>query len=307
MTADSKKDTRLEALSREQEEQLAGHAARWIARALEVRPANRELAESGIRAHYRLAGKTQPKKIIWVKSPLVAVIAGVLSNCPLDLPVDINSESARESIKNGWSSYCGGQMWAAWPAAEATFYRDVCGIDLAPDAVRAAEAVTECGWWWPGTEYAVVSDRPTTLNLDGQGQPHSGTGPAIAWGDELAVYAWHGTRFPGEWLTPDGLDSAKALAESNVELRRVACEILGWDRVLAELPHRVLDADPDPEIGTLISIDLPDSPDTRYVRARCGTGRMIYYQTDSEVRTALEAVEKSYNLKPGEYAPEFRT
>ena len=54
------------------------------------------------------------------------------------------------------------------------------------------------------------------------------------------------------------LDPAIALTWENVEQRRCAAEIIGWDRVLNELPIRPIDTDPDPQVGALIEVDLPD-------------------------------------------------
>jgi hypothetical protein len=207
-----------------------------------------------------------------------------------------------------WWQRCGGQFWPSWPAAYGTFYRDHCGLDIAPEALTAAEDVTECGWWWPHKEFVIVCDRPVRLQRDDRGRLHSGDGPAIAWEDGWGVYSWHGTVVPHEWIEQrESLAPETVLHWSNTEQRRAGCEILGWDRILSSLPHRVLDADPDPEIGTLIEIDLPDSPGERFVRARCGTGRWIYYGAPPEASTALEACAASYQLASEEYRPEVRT
>ncbi|NJN63541.1 MAG: hypothetical protein HC882_00810, partial [Acidobacteria bacterium] len=194
------------------------------------------------------------------------------------------------------------------PLRHATFYRDHCNLTIANEVLAAAEDVTECGWWWPHRDYVIVCDRPTRLERDDRGRLHSGDGPAIAWEDGWGVYSWHGTRVPREWIeSRDTLTPETVLHHRDMEQRRAGCEILGWNRILASLPHRVIDADADPEIGTLIEIDLPDSPGERFVRARCGTGRWIYYGAPPEACTALEACAASYQLSAAEYRPEVRT
>ena len=45
----------------------------------------------------------------------------------------------------------------------------------------------------------------------------------------------------------------------NIEQRRAACEIVGWNRILAELDAKSLDKHPDPQIGELVEVSLPDA------------------------------------------------
>ena len=213
----------------------------------------------------------------------------------------------RSQVGLSWRDYLGGAWWAAWPAAHATYARDVLGC-VFDDSLRAAEDVTESGWWFPHRDFVVVTDRPTRLVRDDRGRLHSASGPSIAYGDAWALHHWHGTAVPAAWIErPETLTPALALGQTQVELRTAACEIVGWEKILAQLPHRVIATDPDPEIGTLISVDLPDAPDTRYVRARCGTGRMVHYRASREAKTPLEAAARSYRLKPSQYKPEVRT
>lgn len=296
---------KLMTLTGEQEAAMAPHAQQWISRALEARPARRDVAERGIRAHYRIAGLPEPKRIVWTTSPIAAVIAGSIAAARLAG----EGEDDADAVKKQWNMYLGGQMWSGWPAAYATFYRDVCGLtDIAKDALQAAEDVTECGWWWPHSEFVIVSERHSRISRDDNGRLHCATGPAIVWPDGWGIYAWHGTRVPSEWIVDKASLSARTVLHTvDMEVRRAGCEILGWDAILASLPHRVIDADPDPEIGTLLQIDLPDSPGERFVRARCGTGRWIFYAASPTAKTAREAAAESYSLSISEYRPEVRT
>jgi hypothetical protein len=52
----------------------------------------------------------------------------------------------------------------------------------------------------------------------------------------------------------------------------------------------------DPEIGELLEIDLPDSPGSRFLKVRCGTGRTCYLPTSREAKTALQANAMSYDV-----------
>lgn len=122
---------------------------------------------------------------------------------------------------------------------------------------------------------------------------HNPTGPAVVWGN-IVDYYWHGTKIPGEWIrNPSSLTSQIALSQENAEVRRSACEILGWDKVIQGLKHRVLDTHPDPQIGTLLSVDFEDSKDERFLMVKCGTGRDFVIPVN-EANTALDAQYEIY-------------
>jgi len=119
------------------------------------------------------------------------------------------------------------------------------------------------------------------------------------------LYSWHGTVVPEQWildksfLTPD-----ICLQQSNIELRRSACEILGWDKILDNQRAIIIDADPNVQIGTLYQMDLPDSPEEYFLKYTCGTGREFIQNVDP-CKTAREA--QIYIWNDPEYDPEFRT
>lgn len=93
----------------------------------------------------------------------------------------------------------------------------------------------------------------------------------------------------------------------NMEQRRAACEMIGWDKILHELKAKTIDRDDDPEIGELVEVELPESGKERFLRVRCGTGRRFALCVPREMKTALEANAWTWNLKPNEYNPEVRT
>lgn len=164
---------------------------------------------------------------------------------------------------------------------------------------------------------------------------HCQDGPAVVYPDGSTLYYWHGRQVLEEWLPAPGSDWRKrtddpyliprakgqtlspgqALNVRNVELRRAACEILGWNRVIDSLNGQVLDQDEDPEIGTLVRVTIPPPPGAwnmigtqqMFLRVRCGTGRDFALAVPMECRTALEANAWTYGLTPEEYRPEVRT
>lgn len=139
---------------------------------------------------------------------------------------------------------------------------------------------------------------------DDQSLIHKETGPAIIWGDDKQ-YWWHGVQIPGEWIEDkDNVDLSLCITWENVEQRRALCEIIGWDKVLDQLKAKLVDKD---EFGELLSVDLPDASDSKFIKVTCGTGRTFALPVPQDMRTAHQAVAWTYNIDITNYSPEVRT
>ena len=141
------------------------------------------------------------------------------------------------------------------------------------------------------------------------GRLHCEDGPAIAYRDGWGLHSWHGVTVPREWIEDKASLTPKiALTHKNVEMRRAACEIIGWERILAELNARTIDRDPDPEIGELVEVDIPDVGRERFLRVQCGTKRRFALPVPPDMTTALAANAWGYNI-PADLMQqkEFRT
>ena len=71
------------------------------------------------------------------------------------------------------------------------------------------------------------------------------------------------------------------------DLRRIA---------LQEIP--LVDKDADPQIGTLLRVDLPDAPGEQFLKVQCGTGRSFALPVPPTMATALDANAWTYNIGP---------
>lgn len=197
------------------------------------------------------------------------------------------------------SNYFGGQQWCSWEI----FY-DFCrkiGVEYTDEQNKlldlCVEQSIECHWWYPFDDTVVVSERPTKLDVDEQGRLHCANGPAIEYADGWKLYFWHGVNIPEDWIeNKENLDVSIPLTWDNVDQRTAAAEIIGWDKVLDKLNSKVIDKDPDPEIGELIEVDLPGSPKERFLRAKCGTGKTICLCVGREYNTALDANAATYGI-----------
>jgi hypothetical protein len=66
--------------------------------------------------------------------------------------------------------------------------------------------------------------------------------------------------------------------------------------VLEELEAKLIDSHPNPEIGDLYEVDLPDSGTERFLKVLCGTGRSFALPVDPTCNTALQANAWTYGI-----------
>jgi hypothetical protein len=161
------------------------------------------------------------------------------------------------------------------------------------------DLIKSCGWVWWHENVLAISDRPKEIHLDDRGRLHSLVGPSISYRDGWCLYHSHGTSVPAEWIEDrNALTPQTALTWANVEQRRAACEILGWERILCELNATTIDTDPDPEIGQLVEVTIPEIGRERFLRVRCGTGRAFALPVPPTVTTALAANAWTFDIPP---------
>ncbi len=199
-----------------------------------------------------------------------------------------------------------GSMEASW-LSYYDYYKNETDIEIT-NIDHMKNLAMSSGWVYLGDTGAIIHDRPTIIARDEQGRLHSETGPAIQYGDGWERFYWHGNCIPREWIMErEKLTAEIAIGQQNVELRRCACEILGWANVIKNLKSVVIDEDADPMIGTLYEVDLPDMGKEKFLMVKCGTGRTFALPVPPQMKTALAANAWTYNLPPTDYSPEVRT
>lgn len=216
----------------------------------------------------------------------------------------------RNELFRDWYKYIGGQFWIGgygWGASFMSFFRDVCNLELEGDFWERSKAYEEtcesACWWWPHTDFVVVSERPKEIHLEqnpqGSGKRlHCETGPAISWPDGWGIYSWHGVVVPAHWiLNRDQLDPNEVIQVTNVEQRAAGAQIVGLNKMLAVLNTKVIDDSGSEDIGQLIEMTLPglERPG-RFLKARCPRNGTIVegvpYVSDIDdlpIETALAA------------------
>ena len=286
----------LDKLNEEQVKGLDICRDKWVKIGLQTGPIDREAAVVAVNKAYTLAELTPPENIVFCSSPL-------------DMDKKIREES------NGKytfvSSYGFANCWVGWVSFIDYFktYTDVKNLE-AFEGLR--DLAHNCGFVSFFDTHVFISERPECIKMDDTGRTHCENGPAIWYADGFEVYIWHGTRVPKSWIT-DGPDIDQALHHENIEMRRVASEIIGWAKILDHYQAKVINEDADPQIGTLLKVNIPDVGEEYFLKVLCGTGRTFAIPVPDQddegkpIDTALAANAWTYGIKPWEYKPEVRT
>ena len=235
-----------------------------------------------------------------------ATHAGAIAAC-LERAGDFGLRCARN-----WSnSYQGGNMWAGYESY-LTAFRDILGLDLPEHKTYAhwEAAAIHGGFRVLHEEFCLVCDFPEFIHIDEQNRPHSETGPSHQWRDGWKLYHWHGVPVPDHWIEDrENLTAEEVIRAENVEQRAAGMQIIGPAKMVAALDRKIIDGDPNSDIGALIELTLPglDQPG-RFLQAVCPRNGTICegvpYMSDIDnqpINTALAAQAWRVGLTQTEY------
>ena len=203
-------------------------------------------------------------------------------------------DQVRDQVGDQVGAACFGAHDAGWLSFY-SFFAGRCGVGqgIAP----LARVARHLGWFWPLEGGAVLTERPTRCHL-ADGLLHCEAGPAIAYGDELKVYAWRGVRVPSHWIERrETLSAADVLKHHDVEQRAAGISILGMANLLDDLKHRVIDSDSDPLKGELLEVWVEGLPDSAYyLKFECPrNGRMMEAVNKRELAAPTLAAAKAWH------------
>lgn len=157
-----------------------------------------------------------------------------------------------------------------------------------------------------------VCDRPTQLRLDDNLRLHNEDGPAFAFADGAAGFAYHGVGVPANVITHKDDITVEAIKnEQNIEHRTVMMSLYGESRFLLDSGADLIDED---ECGTLYRAHLSDDEPLVMVRvkdptpSKQGTMGTYYLRVPPHMETAKQAVAWTFGFEsPCDYAPEIET
>lgn len=286
---------KIESLTPEQTARFGEYVDKCIAIGMNTDKVDLDNAKLAVCKAYRLADLKEPTTFHVVDSPIAAV----------EFIQTLDPSKGKSDILN---EMCFGSMDISW----ISFYKyfiEVVGLDL-PKIGGLHDLTYHTGWYNAYEDVVVFQHRPEYIKMDDTNRLHCENGPAIRYRDGYSLYSWHGTRIPSEWIeNKASLTPEIALTWSNIEQRRCAAEILGWDNVIRQLNHIVIDEDGDPEIGTLLEVDIPEIGREKFLRVKCGTGRMFCIPVPPDMKTAIEAQAWTWDLTVEDFGvgPEIRT
>ena len=158
------------------------------------------------------------------------------------------------------------------------------------------------------TKAAIYWARHMKILRDPEGRLHGNA----SWLGE-AIPFWHGTLMPPRFLRPEMIDAKSALLIRNAEVRRSACEMIGWEKILSTLESVVIDNSRDPQIGTLVEVLLPTGREpwrvkepARFLMVKCGTGRNFSIRVPPDTPPVNAAQRSIFGLRRF-VPPEVRT
>jgi hypothetical protein len=153
----------------------------------------------------------------------------------------------------------------------------------------------------------ILTERPTAIHRDNLGRLHHGDGPALAYPDGWALFAWRGMPIPARVAEQlSSLTVAMIRDEANAEVRRVMLEHFGFERYLRESGAERLHQD---ETGVLWRVDLPGDEPLVMVEVvnstpePDGTHRTYFLRVPPDTRTARAGVAWTFGLSEEEYHP----
>jgi len=271
-------------LTKEQQDQMPIYRDKWIDIGLSTETIDRDAAVAALNMAYQAADLAPPKTVLFASGPkdMVRVFRETFPNATWD---EFNSNIIFGGHEADWASYI-------------DYFQEVVGLDL-NKANGLIELAKSSGWVWVSQDLAIIMDRPSHIRMDENNVLHAEDRPSVLYRDGFAVYSWHGLRVPREWIMEkEKLTAQKALSQDNIEMRRAACEIVGWSKILEDLNYSVVEKDEDEQIGTLVEVDLPDAGKEKFLMVKCGTGRDFAIPVPPDMKTALEANAWTFGLNP---------
>jgi len=289
-------------LTPEQRAQLPVFKDKWLAHGLSTKPADRKLAERGIKLAYEAANLPAPPAIYWVSSPI-----GALKK--------LKELDPKANLKDHINNFCYGLHDSFWLGFY-DYFREVLNMK---DITKPLEGLTmiaqAAGWFLPYDECVIISDRPEFIAVDTDKKLHCAYGMAIRYRDGFGLYMWHGIKVDEKIiLHPEELTIHDWQNEKNAEIRRIIVERMGYEKFLSSTNAKLIAED---DLGKLWKIDMGQSirplmlvevinstaePD--------GTFKKYFLSVNERTKTPKEGIAASFSFPTGkvdEYKPAIET
>lgn len=179
----------IDKLTPEQEAMIPVYVERFKAIGLSTEPTDRPKAEEAVRKSYayfhKLNGSTvEEPQFVWADSPMAgAKLAAQYAKG--------NMNVTREEIQEQASLASYGSFEAYWVSTWA-FITEQLPVEKDDLTNIAIDIIKNCGVYWTFEDLVVMTPKPVTIAMKDQ-KLHSTTGPALAYPNGDAIYAYEGT------------------------------------------------------------------------------------------------------------------
>lgn len=330
----------------------------WLAVGISTDPADFDTAKAAIARLYERIDLKRPH-FVTLSSPLGAEI---YLNLLCSTRTDIDQKIKHEQLRGQLHEQLGGQLreqlreqlrgqelkfmdtwlWGQW---DSYFWGWVetgrrLGVAYPPELDATLDnhcaIARSIGWWYPFSDFCIITDRPDIISRDSQARMHSDSGPALHYRDGYALYAAHGVRVE-PWIIeqPEKITDETISEEKNAEVRRMMIERYGPDKYLLDSGAEAISHD---ETGILYRKELEDDEPIVMVRLLNSTPEpdgvlsrdeaiaifgaearaAVHASADArfkqymlrvppDIRTAREAVAWTFGIEARSYAPEIES
>jgi hypothetical protein len=180
---------------------------------------------------------------------------------------------------------------------------------------RRLELARSGAAFWALEGLAIMMERPSSVGFDERGRLHAAERPALAYPDDLRVWADHGVVVPRRIIEdPGSITVGDIDSQTNAEIRRVMTERFGPDRLIREGGADLVGEDETGRLWrrrhahtnwrdeALVMVEVQNStPEPN------GSVRTYFLRVPPSVRTAREAVAWTFGLDGPRYAPVVQT
>ena len=155
------------------------------------------------------------------------------------------------------------QFWTGWFA-----YYEFLRTELNVSYIKEYDYLLNCqeyGMVFPLDELCIVCQPPTEIHKNINGL-HNESGPALTYGEDNDIYSLNGVSMDKKYVMTKAqeIPAEWVMKETNVEIRRELLRKVGIERLLTDLPHKLLETRGNYE---LYSIDLSEEiKDARYLK-----------------------------------------
>lgn len=312
-------DNLITALTDEQKESYENLVA-YVGNAVtNTKEANRDLYAEGIKECYKLLDKPEPK-IMWCSGPIEAnELAGCVFGDPINLdypiskkrrvfPNKIVSASLNNDLNNTFrpmqrfqsslvnigdfrSPFRHLAAYGSPSLTEDMLTKWACDeFSLELDAVcKTTLKTVGAGWHTYFNTVIIVTEPPSTIEVDANWFSHCETGPAVVARDGTEFWRWHGVPVPPKViLFPDSITIDEIHRESNNDVRSIMVERITWARYLSESGSVCISQRDNVVEGTKEALYETPFNECRFV-CSCVTGRMFTLGLPPTIRTCEEA------------------